>query len=792
LVSLFLAGRPDAILRAQLRKAEASLAPILETMTTPASGRRGGAQSPTGRSPAVSVILPTFNRARFVPDAIASVTGQTCADWELIIVDDGSDDDSAAAIRPFLADPRIRYLRQAHTGVCAARNLGLREARADIITFLDSDNLYFPGFLAGALAALRDDPGLSVAYGLLASAHHGLGETELLLRPFNRADLELGNFIDTNALICRKSVVEDVGGFDEGLDLLEGWDLVLRLTAYAPARPLPVLAAYYRVVDLIRLTDITPAAPALARIRSKWPASDIGAAGSGSLRRILVSGYGEPQADVSPHGQAALAIVERLRRLGCEVTFLPVDMRSSTRRDAALQALGVKVVTHDSGYGGAAEYLEHNAHQFGVFYLIGVDTAAAVVAAVRRAAPSARIILHEPDRCFARDGRAAVDPADETPYDAEAPRDPQITVMGQLDHVVVSSAQDLERLRSLLPNVALSLFAGLHAPMASLLRVLNNARALHIPTYRQYCEDVLASPSPIDGEVDVSIIVPVYNKWHLTRTCLNSVFLTSAGAGIRYETIVADDASWDDTVRAAEIFPGIHVERNSDNLGFLRNCNHAARAARGRYLLFLNNDTIVLPGWLEGLYRPMESDPTIAIAGSKLLYPDLKIQEAGGALFQDGSARNMGRGEDRDSEVFNRSREVDYISGASILVRADFWTAAGGFDERFKIAYCEDSDLAMTARALGSIVSYQPQSEVIHLEHQSYKDQLGASPKDLQAHNNALLFEKWKAVLSQYHSPADPRPAPNALPDAAKPRNPVVHSTLGDLEAAEHDVGRCE
>src|SRR5262249_32398373 len=158
-----------------------------------------------------------------------------------------------------------------------------------------------------------------------------------------------------------------------------------------------------------------------------------------------------------------------------------------------------------------------------------------------------------------------------------------------------------------------------------------------------------------------------------------------------------------------------------------------------------------LPGWLEALFRAMEADPTIGIAGSKLLYPDMVIQEAGGAIFRDGSARNVGRGQDRDNPLFNVARDVDYISGASILVRSDFWKDVGGFDERFKIAYCEDSDLAMTARAKGLTVRYEPKSEVIHFEHQSYQDQEGSGPKDLQLHNTALLLEKWKDVLLSDH-----------------------------------------
>jgi GT2 family glycosyltransferase len=295
------------------------------------------------------------------------------------------------------------------------------------------------------------------------------------------------------------------------------------------------------------------------------------------------------------------------------------------------------------------------------------------------------------------------------------------------------------------------------ANRASFLEALNEARALPIPLFIKHCQSAAPLPLPIqheENEVDVSIIVPVYNKWPLTRACLNSVVLTSAGSGVRYEVILADDGSTDETARAAGIFPGLKVVKTPENLGFLRNCNNAAVHARGKYIVLLNNETIVLPGWLKALYGAIESDPDIAIAGSKLLYPDGIVQEAGAALFRDGTAVNVCRGQQRDGSIVNIPREVDYISGASIIIRTDFWRSGGGFDERYKNAYCEDSDLAMTARAAGKIVWYQPASEVIHFEHQSYPDEAHGKSQSLQGHNLAILLKKWGHVFERDHVPA--------------------------------------
>ena len=295
---------------------------------------------------------------------------------------------------------------------------------------------------------------------------------------------------------------------------------------------------------------------------------------------------------------------------------------------------------------------------------------------------------------------------------------------------------------------------GEEANRKSLLRILNEARILPLQLYSNYCKAIVhhAVPDPgKDDDVDVSVIIPVYNHWELTRACISSVLEACEQDAIRYEIILADDGSSDETVRAARYFPGLHVVKTPKNVGFLRNCNNAAKHARGKYLLLLNNDTVVLPGWMKPLYRLMHDDTTSAIVGSKLLYPDGVIQEAGGLLFGDGTGYNAGRGQYRDALLFNILRETDYVSGASMLVRSSFWKEVGGFDEHYKNAYCEDSDLAMTARSRGLRVLYQPLSEVIHFEHGSYAEQAPTHDTTLQRHNIDILVKKWRATFARDH-----------------------------------------
>jgi glycosyltransferase involved in cell wall biosynthesis len=226
-------------------------------------------------SPAVSVVLPVHNRAGFVAETIESVRAQRMTDWELLVVDDGSADDLAGTLAPYRSDPRIRVLRQAYSGVASARNRGLAAARGALIAYVDSDNVWYPDYLAVAVAAFAADPALASAYGALISdwhfarVRHSAGQ-RILFEPFDRGRLLESNFVDMNVFIHRRSLVERYGGFDESLPRYCDWDLVLNYTQDAPARPLPVVAAQYRTVDSQRISDVESGGLHYFRVWRKW------------------------------------------------------------------------------------------------------------------------------------------------------------------------------------------------------------------------------------------------------------------------------------------------------------------------------------------------------------------------------------------------------------------------------------------------------------------------------------------------------------------------------------------
>jgi GT2 family glycosyltransferase/SAM-dependent methyltransferase len=255
---------------------------------------------------------------------------------------------------------------------------------------------------------------------------------------------------------------------------------------------------------------------------------------------------------------------------------------------------------------------------------------------------------------------------------------------------------------------------------------------------------------PYFSNPKVSIIIPAYNGWEMNYLCLRSI--RNNTYGVSYEVIFADDISTDETQHVRKYIKNIVHIRNEMNLGFLQNCNHAASFARGEYLHFLNNDTEVTADWLSSLVNLMEKDKTIGMAGSKLVYPDGRLQEAGGIIWQDGSGWNYGHGQDPDASEFNYVKEVDYISGASIMIRKSLWEHLGGFDKMYNPAYCEDSDLAFSVRKAGYKVVFQPLSEVIHFEGFSHGTDAGSQNnatniKSYQKINAVKFAEKWHSEL---------------------------------------------
>ena len=302
--------------------------------------------------------------------------------------------------------------------------------------------------------------------------------------------------------------------------------------------------------------------------------------------------------------------------------------------------------------------------------------------------------------------------------------------------------------------------------------------ALYLPAQAPFAPfAVPASDAP-----KASIVIPVFNQFAHTLACLRALAAHPPHGPV--EIIVVDDGSSDETVSALPQVQGLRYHRRAANGGFIAACNDGAALARGDYLVFLNNDTVPQPGWLDALLQTFEAHPEAGLVGAQLLYPDGRLQEAGGVVFADGSGWNYGRFDHPGDCRYASVRDCDYASGAAIALPRALFAQLGGFDTRYAPAYYEDTDLAFAVRASGKRVLYQPASRVVHMEGATAGTDTGSGIKAYQVRNRGRFAEKWTHALGA-------QPAPGTLPSPATlhARQPQVLVIDALTPRPDHDSG---
>lgn len=246
---------------------------------------------------------------------------------------------------------------------------------------------------------------------------------------------------------------------------------------------------------------------------------------------------------------------------------------------------------------------------------------------------------------------------------------------------------------------------------------------------------------PAVEQPDVSIVIPVHNKFPVTYHGLAALLLAPNRAS--FEVILVDDGSSDETVDIATTVQGLVTIRHEVAQGFVKSCNAGGKLARGRYIVMLNNDTEVTPGWLDELVHVFDHFEGVGMAGAKLLYPDGTLQEAGGIVWGSGDPWNYGRNGNPRDPRYNYTRQVDYISGACVMLPTALWHELGGFDELYAPAYYEDTDLAFRVRDRGYKTVYTPMSQVIHFEGISSGTSTASGTKRYQLINKPKFKNRW-------------------------------------------------
>jgi GT2 family glycosyltransferase len=236
-----------------------------------------------------------------------------------------------------------------------------------------------------------------------------------------------------------------------------------------------------------------------------------------------------------------------------------------------------------------------------------------------------------------------------------------------------------------------------------------------------------------------AVVIPTYNGAHLLNTCLEAL-LANPPKDCGQEIVVVDDASSDRTPETLAAFGDrVVFVAHPVNQGFAHSCNDGAQAVESDHVVFLNNDTVPLAGWLDALVAEVEADPQVGAVGAKLLYPDGSVQHAGVAIGHDGWPHHLYAGFPGEHPAVNRPRTVVAATAACLLVRRSVFDALGGFDSAFHNGY-EDIDFCLRITAAGLRVRYCPGSVLYHLE--SVTRWPSGRPESTEG-NDRLYWARW-------------------------------------------------
>ena len=225
----------------------------------------------------------------------------------------------------------------------------------------------------------------------------------------------------------------------------------------------------------------------------------------------------------------------------------------------------------------------------------------------------------------------------------------------------------------------------------------------------------------------VTIVIPAFNNFYEVATCIESIY--SFMSKTNFKIIIADDASPDVSYSALGLLHGISLLRQGTNLGYIGNVNAATSDINTEYVLTLNQDVVVCPGWLD-----------------ELVDQQFKILEAGGIIFKQAHAAHRGRGSTPEDDRYNFSCDVDYVSGCAMLVRTSLWHRLGGLDTQYAPAYYDDVDICLRARKSGWLVRYAPLSCIVHFEGTS----MGVNEHDSSSLKHFQLVNREK--IAQNHA----------------------------------------
>lgn len=662
--------------------------------------------------PLVSVIIRSMDRPT-LSDALDSIALQTYSNIEVVVV-------NAKGGRHTELDEKhfhviLKLINQGGRGLSRVRaaNIGLDAAQGEWLLFLDDDDTIDPDHIHRLMHGAQTSLARVVYTGVRIVDQH-FGERYHLDEEWDRTRLWQANFMPIHAVLFQHSLLASGAKFDERFDVYEDWDFWAQLALETPFMHIPGLSATYRLAGNSGLSNDSDSHFVL------------------QARSVF---YEKWRSKIPPHELAtAFARAEEARTLNNKLRDSENKLRDSENK---LQMLDRDYQMSRSSLAKMKADFQGMQDAYGI---LERDRAALLASTSWRVTSPLRWIMTKLRKsgflrrsifraCRAIYHALPINSTLRIRLRSYALRSPMGRILQKLwGGGLISGGQYSETLSIDKEKVR----AESHA---ALVKFLESNQKLYLPS----------SASPV-----VSILLVLYNQAGLTYRCLKAL---SEERGVTFETLIVDNASEDATHSLLDRIEGARIIRNQENEGFLLACNRAAKIATGEFLLFLNNDAVLLPGALSAAVTRLQNTPDAGAVGGKILLWSGRLQEAGSIIWQDGSCVGYGRDEDPDDSIFSHVRDVDYCSGAFLLTRRALFESMGQFDIDYAPAYYEESDYCARLWQSGYRVIYDPAIRIRHFEFAS-SDAKSERAFNLQKKNRSVFISKQQVFLQSQWEPS--------------------------------------
>ena len=700
--------------------------------------------------PSCTVIIPAKDRLDLLKPCVESVLNSPYDGvLEVLIVDNGSTDAAALSfLEDIQNDERVAVIRwDKPFNFSEINNMAARKASGDVLCFLNNDTKVKTPFWLTTLATLaaRDDVGTvgplllfgddTVQHAGLALDRDLVAGHKALTAPLTeleqRYDLDRSYSVDAITAACmftRKALFLDHGGFDEQYLALafNDVDYCLRLREAGYTSLILPAAQLYHYAASTRSTDRQ-----LERESVRRREQDVMLERWQHWIALCVFDREPGWAERSDDDTATPSTLPQREPL------VPPSVVEALKQQRALNS-----ETHPSNYDSLTlEYKALEAHALNLQEALDLtlnSTSWRVTGPLRRILSVLRGVKQ-------RAGLALVS----TEWGRKLYSLKDKTLKPASSQAIV----DVERLK-----------------------------LLHSETAKKGLAEFLASNETIvlpDAEQpQVSIVLVLFNQAPLTLLCLRSLV---EHTDVSAEIIVVDNNSTDDSAAMMAKVAGAKLITNTDNVGFVHAVNQGAEIAQGKYILLLNNDALLQPGSLRAALDVFATEDKVGAVGGRIRLLDDTLQEAGSIIWQDGTCLGYGRGADPQAPEFMFRRDVDYCSGAFLMIPRGLFNELNGFDTDYAPAYYEESDFCVRLMKAGYRIIYEPDADIVHYEFASSGGYAGASK--LQQEHRQILCEKHHDFLSSQYAPQPE----NILKARSRPRGPrvlvlddrVPHASLG-------------